>query len=430
MPLLRRTLAVAPLALGLALPAPSRAQAPLPFVPLNASILVAPLLLLVIPLAMHLSRSDEKRVRELEARGDWTALAALATKRLQAHPGDVHWLELRGRALQRQGRCKEATPDLASAFEGQLAKQGPAESAYSAGLVLGMCQLATPDLVGAAATFERLHQLAPLQPEPAYNLGVIRTMQGDTAGAAAALATLESRNAPLAASLRAYIAAASANIATGTTPPATTPSREPIRITQGRLDVGNRALQLPTADWYLASSSQSTVRGGQMQLPSGRTQVVPLVSLRAYGLAADGGLAAAVEFSANPQQAYGILYWNADDGCAVPNVLHIQRFRAGFDQPECVYLRMVAPAADSRWQPLLQTWGGPPPGLAYEVHYERYGTGWLVASTFLLPVTQVAGDLAAVQWAHALAAQLRPLARSNSPAPAVAPPLVEAGTAR
>ena len=64
-----------------------------------------------------------------------------------------------------------------------------------------------PIWTAAAATFERLQQLAPLQPEPADNLGVIRTMQGDTGGAAAALATLESRNAPLAASLRAYMAA-------------------------------------------------------------------------------------------------------------------------------------------------------------------------------------------------------------------------------
>jgi tetratricopeptide (TPR) repeat protein len=400
------------------------------FVPLDASILVAPLLLFVIPLAMHLSRSDEKRMRELEARGDWAAMTALAAKRLQAHPGDVHWLELRGRALQRQGRCIEATPDLASAFQGQLAVQGQAESAYAAGLALGMCQLAAPDLAAAAATFERLQQLSPLQPEPAYNLGVIRTMQGDTGGAAAALATLESRNAPLAASLRAYMAAASAPSARDTKPSATTPLPEPIRITQSRLDVGSRALQLPTADWYLASRSESTVRGGKMQLMSGRNETVPLVTLRAYGLAADGGLAAAVEFSANPRQAYGILYWNADDGCAVSNVLHVQRFRAGFDQPECVYLRMVAPSAESRWQPLLQAWGGPPPGLAYEVHYERYGTGWLVGSTFLLPVNQVAGDLAAVHWAHALAAQLRPLARSNHPNAAVTPPLVAAAAAR
>jgi hypothetical protein len=167
-----------------------------------------------------------------------------------------------------------------------------------------------------------------------------------------------------------------------------------------------------------------------MRAASARTQVVSVVSLQAFALAPDGSFVAAAEFSANPQQAHGVGYWNADDGCAVRNVLHLKRFRADFDQPECVYLRMIAPAAEARWQPLLQEWGGPPPGLAYEVHYERYGTGWLDASTFLLPVTQVTGDFAATQWAHALAAQLRPLARTNHPAAALVPPLVKPASGR
>jgi len=47
-----------------------------------------------------------------------------------------------------------------------------------------------------------------------------------------------------------------------------------------------------------------------------------------------------------------------------------------------------------------------------------------VASTFLLPVTSIGGDFAATQWAHSLAAQLRPLARANHPAVALVPALV------
>jgi tetratricopeptide (TPR) repeat protein len=421
-----RTLAIAPLALALMLPTASRPQATAFPIAADASILVGPLLLLVIPLALHLTRSDEKRVREFEALEDWPGLAAFATRRIQQHPADPHWLELRGRALQRQGRCKDALPDLAFAFESQLAAQGPAKAAYAAGLALGMCQMALPDLVAAAATFERLHQLDPSQPEPAYNLGVIRTIQGDTAAAATALATLTSRNVGLGESLRAYMAAAAAQ------PSAATPGSGADRpsIAQGRLDIGERTLQLPGGDWYLASRSQSSVRGGMMRAASARTQVVSVVSLQAFALAPDGSFVAAAEFSANPQQAHGVGYWNADDGCAVRNVLHLKRFRADFDQPECVYLRMIAPAAEARWQPLLQEWGGPPPGLAYEVHYERYGTGWLVASTFLLPVTQVTGDFAATQWAHALAAQLRPLARTNHPAAALVPPLVKPASGR
>ncbi len=421
-----RTLAVAPLALALMLPTTSRPQAPVPLIAADASLLAGPFLLLVIPLALHLSRSDEKRAREFEALEDWPGLAAFASRRIEQHPGDAHWLELRGRALLRQGRCKDAMPDLTSAFETQLAAQGPVKAAYSAGWALGMCQMALPDLVAAAVTFERLQQLDPSQPETAYNLGVIRTIQGDTGAAAAALAMLTSRNANLGESLRAYMAAAAAH------PLPATPGSGPggTSIAQGRLGIGERALQLPAGDWYLASRSQASLRGGMMRSASARTQVISVVSLQAFALAPDGSFVAAVEFSANPQQAHGVGYWNADDGCAVRNVLHLKRFRADIDQPECVYLRMIAPAAEARWQPLLQGWGGPPPGLAYEVHYERYGTGWLVASTFLLPLTQVTGDFAATQWAHSLAAQLRPLARTNHPAAALVPPLVKAASSR
>jgi tetratricopeptide (TPR) repeat protein len=422
---LARILAIAPLVVALALPMPSHAQAAAAFV------LAEPLLMMLLQLSINLSRSDEKRVRELEAHGEWSEIAALATKRLSEHPADVHWLEVRGRALQRQGRCKEATPDLAAAFERHLADASREDRAYSAGLALGMCQMASPDLTAAAATFDRLRLLAPLEAEPAYNLGVIRTMQGDTGEAAAALATLELRNAPLAASLRAYMAAASPPTDTSAAAAATKISPDRIRIMEARLDVGSRALQLPAgANWYLASRSKSVVHGGPMQLSLGRNREVPVISLAAYGLTSNGSLLAAVDFSANPQQAYGIGYWNVEDGCAVRNVLHVQRFRPGFDQPECVYLRTIAPAGESRWQDLLQSWGGSPPALAYEVHYERYGNGWLVSSTFLLPAGQIAGDLAAVQWAHALAAQLRPLARANSPAPAITPPLAQAADAR
>ena len=107
----RRTKALA-LALALAFPAQARAQAPL-FIPLvpPAGVVLAPLtLMLLIPLDMELSKTDEKRVRELEARGDWAGVVALATRNLAAAPGDLYWLELRGRALQRQSARGRKTP--------------------------------------------------------------------------------------------------------------------------------------------------------------------------------------------------------------------------------------------------------------------------------------------------------------------------------
>jgi hypothetical protein len=90
-----RTLKALVLAVALGLPLQARAQAPF-LVPIPASILVAPLVMLLIPLGMELSKSDEKRVQELEARGDWASIAAMATQHLGAKPGDLYWLELRG----------------------------------------------------------------------------------------------------------------------------------------------------------------------------------------------------------------------------------------------------------------------------------------------------------------------------------------------
>jgi H+/gluconate symporter-like permease len=82
-----RTLKALALALALGLPMQARAQAPF-FVPIPASILVGPLVMLLIPLGMELSKSDEKRVQELEARGDWASVVAMATQHLGAKPGD------------------------------------------------------------------------------------------------------------------------------------------------------------------------------------------------------------------------------------------------------------------------------------------------------------------------------------------------------
>jgi hypothetical protein len=196
-----RTLKALVLAVALGLPLQARAQAPF-LVPIPASILVAPLVMLLIPLGMELSKSDEKRVQELEARGDWASIAAMATQHLGAKPGDLYWLELRGRALQRQSGCAAALPDLRQAFDERLA-QAPLqpEPTFAAGLSLGLCEMAVWDLNAAAATMVRLSPLAPQRWEPIYNLGVIRALQGDLDGARAAEAALRPRNAEMADAL-------------------------------------------------------------------------------------------------------------------------------------------------------------------------------------------------------------------------------------
>ncbi len=423
-----RSLKALALALALSLPWPARAQAPI-FIPIPASILVGPLVMLLIPLGMELSKSDEKRVQELEVRGDWAAVIAMATQHLAANPDDLYWLELRGRALQRQGGCGAALRDLRQTFDGRLGQRplqpGPA---FSAGLTLGLCEMAVWDLGTAAATMDRLALLAPQRWEPAYNLGVIRALQGDLAGARAAETALRARNPEMAqALLIRYITPASAPPAPA--PAAAAPERLPPPMVEPGLVIGNRVLMLPPGRWYGIPPGNQTVLGGHIRVAPVKIDRVLLTTLGAFEVAGQGHLAAAVAFSANARQAYGITYWNVDDPCAVRDGVYVERFNSPFDQPECLRLRVLTPAAartSPDLQPALQAAeaaGAMVPEAAWEVHYARYGLDWVVTATWLVPTQRLAGDLAAIQWGHALANGLRPLARWPEPQTVRAPPL-------
>jgi hypothetical protein len=419
------TLKALVLAVALGLPPQVRAQAPF-FVPIPASILVAPLVMLLIPLGMELSKSDEKRVQELEARGDWASIAAMATQHLGGKPGDLYWLELRGRALQRQSGCTAALPDLRQAFDERLA-QAPVlpEPAFAAGLALGLCEMAVWALPAAADTMGRLVALAPQRWEPDYNLGVIRALQGDLDGARAAEAALRPRNAEMAdALLTRYIVpgpASPAPAAAAGLSAQALPERLPPPLTEQVLTIGNRMLVLPQGRWYGTAASSRTVLGGHIRVAPVKIDRVELTTLGAFEVAAAGRLAAAVAFSANAKQAYGISYWNVDDPCASRDGVYVERFNSPFDQPECLRLRVLTPAmmrAVADLQPVLQAAeaaGATLPAAAYEVQYARYGLDWGVTSTWLVPTHRLAGDLAAVQWGHALANALRPLARWPEP---------------
>jgi hypothetical protein len=409
---------------------PSRAQAfPVPVPP---SILAVPLLLLLIPVGIQLSRSDETEVRRLEAREDWAALVALASRRLAAHPGDVQWHELRGRALQRQGRCGEAIGDLRAVFEHRLVHAPlAADPAFDAGLALGLCEMALPDWDAAARTMTRLSTLAPSRWEPDYHLGVIYARRADTAAALAMVESLKGKSPGMAASLQAYLGASRAQALAGPeTPQVAAPAAPAQRfIADGRLAVGSHALVLPPGAWYLGATSRHTVRGGNVRPLVARTTEVPVVTVHAYSLGADSSVAAVVAFSANPVEAYGISYWNVDDGCAASGTVYLKRFNRGFDQPECVHVRRVDAAsalASARLGPALRVAmaaGASAPALSYEVHYERYAMDWAVAATVLVPVPTFADDVAAQQWAQALAEGLRPLSRQPGSAIAGLPPL-------
>ena len=427
------------LVLFLGMAAPARAQYEAAFaLPPPASILALPLLLLLIPLGMQLSKSDEARVRELEARGDWAGLAALAAKRLSEHPDDMYWHELSGRALQRLGRCGDAIPDLRVAFDARSAQAGQSvEAVFAVGLTLGLCEMAIRDLPAAAQTMNRLRTLAPESWEPDYNLGVIHALKGDLDAARAAAATLATKQPGMAAALQSrYIDPSGQAAPTGT--PLAEPaaiSTEPgaprhvpaVPLEDLRLVIGNRVLALPPDNWFRAGTVHTSMRARRAQRDP--WSEVPVSTVHGFALAGSNRLAGALAFSANPRQAFGMSLWEADEPCALPDAIYLERFQSSFYKPECLSLRVLdssAALASPPLRPALQAAtaaGATLPSASYEVRYANYGMDWAVSVTFLLPLQRLAGDMDAIQWAHGLANSLRRLARAPGLQEATVPPL-------
>ena len=436
-----RSLTVAALALALAIPgAPVRGQIPFPVGPDPISLLL-PLVLTVLGMGALTSKSDAERARDLESHGKWGQLDELIEARLARSPDDLEWRELRGRSLLRRGRCADAVSDLRFAFERRQAASDSTASAvaFDVGLQLGSCQMALWDLPAASATMTRLTEIAPGRWEPLYQLGVARDRLGDSAGAQVALAALRNRNPPMADALAAHLARSAAprreaavGAAIGTPPALPAPARStsappqarmgpggPLLATlgpDGRLVVGARSLLLPAGPWQLTATARQVVYagtpafGGVIQ----KNDPVHLVTAYAYQPGTQG-VATAVAFTANPVRTYGRSRWSADADCAAPGALHHDRFHSAIDQPECLLVRHIDAAtalAIPQLEPALraaQEAGLALPAHAYLVHYRRHGLDWVVGATFLLPWDRVVGDVAAVQWGLALAAELRPL---------------------
>ncbi|MCU0773213.1 MAG: hypothetical protein MUC74_01550 [Ideonella sp.] len=457
------------LAVGLAGPGGARAQGapiPIPMVP-PGELLLIPLLLVLLPLGMRLAAPDEKTVRELERRRDWDGLAALASRRLEEHPDDLHWRELRGRAWQQAGRCDLAVPDLGAAFEhrrGVAGRDDPA--AFAVGMALGVCEAMLSELVRAQRTMAEVVALAPARWEPLYQLGVLAALLGDREALGVHAASLEVLNPTRAQSLRAdAVQIAVAASSRGSARPGGT--REvpqtaggavapPVSMADGRLSIGDRALRLPAGDWQLVRGGvaseevRSSSFSRQIMTTPVRVLTVRMMAVRGLdGWVSDGRVSdvpagptldAAVAFTANASRAHGTSHWDSQEFCAAPSAspatLAVDRFGSSFDQAECLVVRRVDPTAaraSARLGPVLraaEAAGAVLPPQAYEVHYSRYGVDWMVAATWWLPLERVAGDLVAVQWGYALAGQMRPLAERPDALAARVPRLLESRAAR
>ncbi len=302
------------------------------------------------------------------------------------------------------------------------------------------------DPTAAADTMGKLAALSPQRWEPVYNLGVIQALQGNVAGAAAAYASLRERNPAMADALLArYIEPALPSpapssvqstptdaVPSGVAAPGSavaSPAGLPPSLGDTGLTIGNRVLVLPPGRWYAAPQSTRTVMGGHIRVGPVKSDPVALTTLRAFELSPSGRLGAAVAFSANGKQAYGISYWNVEEPCAPRDALAVDRFNSPYDQPECLSVRVVTPALTRLSTDLVpalqaaQAAGTTLPASAYEVRYARYGLDRVVVATWLVPTQRLAGDLAAVQWGHALAHGLRPLAWSSQAQTVSPPPL-------
>jgi hypothetical protein len=303
--------------------------------------------------------------------------------------------------------------------------------------------MALRDWIAATQTMARLAALAPTRWEPIYNLGVMQALQGDMDAARNELAALRPLSPAMANSLQTYLdACANSGAAAVANSPAAAPS-SPVPSPQPdgssgaaadtRLTIGVRTIVLPPGRWVRTADALKSMEGRQSHRFDAAVTQVPVATLGAYALADDARLGAAVAFSANAVQAFGASYWSVPDPCNVRDALHVEQLRKYLGQPECLYVRVVAPAsavASPRLGTVLQAAlaaGAALPAAAYELHYARYDGDWIVSTAWLVPLQRIAGNLVAIQWAQALAAQwppsLQPVARKPAPLTITAPPL-------
>jgi hypothetical protein len=249
----------------------------------------------------------------------------------------------------------------------------------------------------------------------------------------AALETLRAKSQPMADSLQTYLAAV-ARVRSQERRSAE-PGAMPGLLPDARVAIGPVVLKLPAGAWFDGGSTRRLVRGGRSRPMISSTTQVEVVTSRAFSLDDGGNLAGSVALSTNPRQAFGISYWDVENPCDGPQGTYVHRFKKIPDQPECVDMRVIDPgatwptaAAGQIWQAAAQagvSWTEP----AYRLHYAAYGLDRAVEVTALVPVYRFAGDVAAVQWLHAMAAQLRPLASHPANSSATLPALLSPSSA-
>ncbi|HPU50559.1 MAG TPA: hypothetical protein PK359_03280 [Burkholderiaceae bacterium] len=409
--------------IGLGLHAGSQAQ--LPFaVPLPASILVVPLLLLLGGLATNFSKRDANLVHALTDAHDWAGLERLATQRLEQRPPTApaeearsgraeHWLGVRALARQRLGQYAGAVEDH------EAARRLGAEASAAADFNRGLCLMALGRWEAAAQAMQAVAQATPEAWAPWYSLGVIRALEGNASGAQQALGELRARNPGQAAAYEhdfLRVPGAAATLIAGPGAPG-----------DNTISIAGRVLTLPSQHWQPLSTVSSTVTGGtHPQQP--HLMMTPVTALTASAIAIDEArLMGAVRATLNRPVSLGISTWNVDR-CAASDAIHLDRFAGRFDTPECLSVRRVAsvlPATHGAFGQAISgavERGAAPEPDYFEFHYSLYGIDRFVRIDLLLPVRAFAGDLVAIDWAQTLASAMRPLVNQGASAATVPTP--------
>lgn len=456
----RLVLAVA-LALGAVAPSVALAQAEI-------------ILQIIIGLGMRgaweLTASDADRIQRFESLQDWDGLAQLATERIGEKPAlpppaaDVPpgreargaepvirapdaatravWLVVRAGARRQQFDWERAIADYAAASQavGGLPR---------ADLNRALCEMALGRYDAAEQTLEKLTRYADLMWDAHYNLGVVRAVKGDLAGARRAQAALQSLNPVLANVLEVEFIAPPAETAP-TVPAAPTTgdlalARAPGRLDDGRMSIDGRTLRLPPGEWVLVSSERAAVT---IERPATWTPYAGVVEpdtteFAGVAVATDGRLSRRITMFRGHAPVSGYVVPQDLDRrrqlCASPSALfsRLDRVDGG-----CLHVARVNPLVEGERPPFEYSVhfegrkGAPPsfvvpasarPRTYYEVYYGRYsashtsGKPRFLAVTFLMPIRAFAGDFAALSWAAQVAEQMRRLADGSTPE-AVIPP--------
>lgn len=337
-----------------------------------------------------------------------------------------------GRAgvLQSQGRYTEAVRAYQDALEGAEVPDIALEKNY------GLCLMVIGQWGAAEQVMRRIAEREPERWEPQYNIGVIRSILGDSRGASAALSRLRSTNpsmataleaqyvGPIIASGKALGAGASAAMESdrstleskdrlSSLPELFSSDLETIAppgvLPKPAISLGKKSLTLPPGRWMLATryrfQAKGVIPGGTSTAATsaGVEPSVPALSGSVLQFGIDGELRAIAVFASNSIEKYDGLFFDPEP-CDTGGAFIVGQSAYGQLPGSCNYARRLRSPADSTIAEVrgahaqARRLGAFISNRWYEIRAAHYGVDNFWSLTFLWPATVMAGDLVAADW--------------------------------